>query len=32
MLAGYVGKWLKDTWLEFERVGLGTMIDKATAA
>ena len=29
MLSGYVRKWLDATWAEFERVGLGTMIDAA---
>jgi hypothetical protein len=26
MLAGYVGKWLKEVWAEFDRVGLGDMV------
>jgi len=30
-LRGEVRAWLRDVWAEFERVGLGTLVDQATA-
>lgn len=32
MLAGYVKKWLGDVFAEFNRVGLGAMVDRAVGA
>jgi hypothetical protein len=32
MLAGYVRNWLAGVWSEFDRVGLGKLIEAATAA